>query len=334
MTKFSDNVPFDKRLMLDDFLSSVDFLQDPFVEILADDCSSRAYYRVTSNKASFVLMDSSLEPASYNAFMKVANILLKHSFNAPKVFYYDDEKKLVLLEDFGRYTLKSHLLINPESEANLYYKAVDVLVDLHKISPSDELDVYSDEVLLNGLRRSVVHSYLPKIAARNNYVKAGEELEDIFRSLLRARPSAESVIVLRDYHSENLMIAEGGELGIIDFQDAMNGSSAYDLLSLLEDARRFVAPESARRCLSYYHDKMSTIDIEGFSTSYSILSAQRNLRILGLFHKFGCIEQRAKYKECIPRVVKYLEYRLRDPILHDLSQWARTYNVLYNDEIT
>lgn len=332
MINFETILPKEKQSILTEFLLGALKFNNISVKAIDQDCSTRVYYRIKSSSESFIMMDSSLESQSFFDFIKVQRILTDIELTPPKIIHADINNMLLLLEDFGDYSLKPYLEKNPNNKVEFYKNAIELLIKLHSYGASKELNYYSEDVLLNGLRKSVIKSYLPSIHPIITSEEAGNELEQIFASLLKNYASIKKVIVLRDYHAENLMVLDNKTLGVIDFQDAMNGSATYDILSLLEDARIDVSSNISSYCINYYLER-SNCNIEEFKYYYSVLSAQRNLRIIGLFHKFGYLDNKIKYKKCLPRVINYLNIRLQDPILQDLSKWCIKYKILDNDSI-
>jgi aminoglycoside/choline kinase family phosphotransferase len=137
------------------------------------------------------------------------------------------------------------------------------------------------------------------------------------------------VLVLRDYHAENLMwldersgIARSGQL---DFQDALAGSPAYDVVSLLEDARRDVPPPLAAAMIERYitgrKARDASFDVEGFKLAAALLAAQRNTKIVGIFARLWKRDGKPRYTKFLPRMWGYLDRDLRHPKLAALKQW-------------
>src|SRR5687767_2955516 len=130
------------------------------------------------------------------------------------------------------------------------------------------------------------------------------------------------VMVLRDYHADNLMVLPGGAgLGLLDFQDALAGHAAYDLVSLLQDARRDVAPELEAAMIERYCAAANVADRGLFRAHYEILGAQRNTKILGIFTRLWKRDGKDHYLPLQPRVWTYLERNLRHPALAPVRAW-------------
>jgi aminoglycoside/choline kinase family phosphotransferase len=138
-----------------------------------------------------------------------------------------------------------------------------------------------------------------------------------------ARDGLGPVTVLRDYHAENIMLVEGrsgiAHLGLLDFQDALAGHPAYDLASILEDARRDVSPEIEQAMLDRYVAATGQADV--FRTAYWALAAQRNTRILGVFCRLWKRDGKPGYRRFQPRMWGLLERDLQAPQLAPVRQW-------------
>ena len=130
------------------------------------------------------------------------------------------------------------------------------------------------------------------------------------------------MLVLRDYHADNLMVLPGRpELGLLDFQDALAGHAAYDLVSLLQDARRDVAPELEEAMIDYFCERADVADRALFRAHYEILGAQRNTKILGIFTRLWKRDGKPFYPTMHPRIWAYLERNLAHPALAPVSEW-------------
>ena len=211
---------------------------------LAGDASFRRYFRVVDGDRSAVLMDAPPPHEDPQPFIAVAEWLIARGLSAPEILARDLEKGMLLLGDFGSSRLRETLDTDPERERELYELATDVLVHLHDHPPMEGLKPHGLDQWLEELKL-FTEWYCPAVGADvdlDGYQRA-------WRAVLEpvASDGLGPVTVLRDYHAENIMLVEGREgvahFGLLDFQDALAGHPAYDLASVLEDARRDVPVE-------------------------------------------------------------------------------------------
>jgi N-acetylmuramate 1-kinase len=285
------------------------------VEALAGDASFRHYFRVLREGGSAILMHAPPPHEDPRPFIDVARWLRDRGFPAPTILATDLEQGLVLLEDFGDVRLRETIdAAGQAAEAELYAPAVDLLVELHR-QPAGPFPPYDRQVLQReaGL---FVEWYCPAVGLSvdvDGYRAAWDQVLD------RVRPG-EAVTVLRDYHAENLMLV-GPErsLGLLDFQDALAGHPAYDLVSLLQDARRDVSPDVEAAMLARYRDATGAGD--AFDEVYHVLGAQRNAKIIGIFARLWRRDGKPRYPTLCPRVWTYLHRDLAHPALAPVAEW-------------
>jgi hypothetical protein len=267
-----------------------------------------------------VLMDAPPPHEDPRPFIAVAEWLVARGLSAPEILARDLEKGLLLLGDFGDWRLREWLDDNPAAERELYERATDVLVHLHQHPPMDGLPVHGLEQWLTELEL-FTDWYCPAV---------GVDVDvDAYRAAWTAvlAPVAEDglgpVTVLRDYHAENIMLVgerEGvAHFGLLDFQDALAGHPAYDLASVLEDARRDVPPEIERAMIDRY--VLATGHGEAFERAYWGLAAQRNTRILGVFTRLWKRDNKPHYRRFQPRMWGLLERDLAQPHLKPVRDW-------------
>ncbi|MDA0260844.1 MAG: phosphotransferase [Proteobacteria bacterium] len=289
---------------------------------LADDASFRRYFRVRNGSKSLVLMDAPPGREDVRPFIIIAGHLRSFGYSAPEILAADTVKGFVLLEDFGDEKLST--LARQGGIENAHYElAVDVLADLHARPAAISVPVY-DETLLMSEVRLFIEWYLPSIVPSAPSLEAGEAFERLWRQALVPYAGARETLVLLDYHADNLMWLPQrlglAKLGLLDFQDAVIGHPAYDLVSLLEDARLDVDVDLAESMLDRYVDRRAC-DQQTFRAAYAILGAQRNTKIIGIFTRLFARDGKSGYLELIPRVWRYLERDLGHPALADLRRW-------------
>lgn len=295
---------------------------------LAGDASFRRYERLQGPRGRAMLMDAPPPREDVRPFVKVADHLRALGYSAPAILARDVEAGLLLLEDFGDDTF-TRLLAGGASEAELYRLAVDVLIDLHRQPRAAAIDLppYDEERLL-AEAALLTDWYLPAVdrpvaaTDREAYLAAWRQAFAVFRD----QPTT---LVLRDYHVDNLMRLPGrpgaAACGLLDFQDAVIGPAAYDLVSLLEDARRDVSPHVITHMTKHYLDAFPAIDRERFLAAYAVLGAQRNAKIIGIFTRLMARDGKPHYLSHIPRVWRLLAGDLQHAALADLRGWFETH---------
>lgn len=283
---------------------------------LAGDASFRRYFRLHRGHETAMLMDAPPPHEDVRPFLAVAEWLAWHDLRAPKIYAADPGQGMVLLEDFGQRRMRDHLDTAPHDEMTIYGTAVDALVRLAGVSAGPwqpyDMAVYLREA------RLFVEWYAP--AAGLTVDAPGWDVAwEAALAPLVARQTA-PVTVLRDYHAENIMLLDGGLQGLLDFQDALAGHAAYDLVSLLQDARRDVAPALEAAMIDRYI-AATGVEADTFRADYALLGAQRNAKIVGIFVRLARRDGKPRYLSLIPRVWAQLERDLAHPALAPVAAW-------------
>jgi N-acetylmuramate 1-kinase len=326
-------------------------------ERIAGDASARSYERLTLGDRRVILMNSPRRPDGppvrngrpYSAiahlaedvkpFVALAKGLRERGFSAPEIYAADLAEGLLLLEDLG-----GQLVVEgspPEPVGFCYQTAVDVLIALHRLQlpdtlpvaptigyqiPSYDIDALLIEVELLPDWYLPYRDAAPPPGARDSYLA-------LWREALAPAITDRATWVLRDFHSPNLLWlperAGSARLGILDFQDAVMGSPAYDLASLLQDARVDVPEEMEIELLGRYvrarRDTEPGFDVPAFVQIYSTLAAQRASKILGIFARLDHRDGKPQYLRHLPRVWGYLRRSLAHPALAALADWYRAH---------
>lgn len=279
---------------------------------VAGDASFRSYYRVFFQEKTFILMFAPPSHEDVMPFIKIDEILVNNNFRAPKILAKNIDLGFILLEDFGDETFSKALQKNIANEYFLYEKACDVLVEIQKI-PLKNIDVlhYNHATLFREVML-FIDWYLPW----KNHEISLQQIQDYkfhWIELFDKLSKNNQALVLRDYHADNLMVLNNGNgfenVGLLDFQDALIGSWSYDLLSLLEDARRDVDEKNKQKLFDYFISK-TNYNREDFLVDYEIISLQRNIKILGIFARLSLRDGKNQYINFIPRVKGFVEQRL------------------------
>ncbi len=286
---------------------------------LAVDASFRRYFRVIDGGRRAVLMDAPPQHEDPRPFIAISEHLLSQGFSTPEILACDLEIGLVLIEDFGSIRMRETVDAVPESERSIYAEVVELLASLHQ-HPAGPVPAYS------------MQEYQREVRLFIDWYCAAVDITPDLDSFVAAWdavliPVIESqnppVTVLRDYHAENVMLIENRfdqkRLGLLDFQDALAGHPAYDLVSMLQDARRDVSPELEAEMLAHYH--MIANPAENFDDCYWVLGAQRNTKILGIFTRLWKRDGKAGYLQYQPRMWGLLERDFMRPVLAPVKAW-------------
>lgn len=290
------------------------------VDPIPGDASFRRYFRLRGEQGGGMLMYAPPPEEDPQPFLDVAHWLIDIGARAPEIFAADAAAGWVLTEDFGTDRMRDWLDLNPQGEDGTYAAAIDALVPLHRIEagpfPAYDWPAYLREVHL------FTEWYTPAMGLEVDTDSYVEAWQNALGPLIARQ--GKGVTVLRDYHAENILLlgpgADGsGEQGLIDFQDALAGHPAYDLVSLLQDARRDVSTELEARMLERY--KSYGLAGEHFDADYALLGAQRNAKIVGIFTRLCKRDGKPKYLEFIPRVWAAMERDLKHPALGSVADW-------------
>jgi aminoglycoside/choline kinase family phosphotransferase len=334
--------------------------RDAELVALRGDASTRRYYRVWHQGRSAMLMDqpqSAEAPAcppsataderralGYNAvarlagancarFIAAANYLRERGLAAPQIYAANVAEGFVLLEDFGD-DLYADALGNGADELALYRAATDAIARLHaQPAPrliAGDMPLYHYDVQAQLAETDLMTEwFVPLALGRSAAPDEVSEHRALWREALTSICAPDSVFVHRDYHAQNLFwLAERqglARVGMIDFQDALAGNRSYDLISLVEDARRDVAPELAaamqERYLAAANADGHVLDEEAFRAESAVTAAQRNAKIAGIFARLANRDGKRRYLSFVPRVWRYLERDLSHPALAKLRAW-------------
>ena len=288
---------------------------------LAGDASGRRYERLQQAGRSAILMDADPAKGEQTApFLRIARYLSGHGFSAPAVLGADTQNGFLLLEDLGDDLFARLVQERPDIEQPLYRAAAEMLYALHQCPPEPELP-HADCDRLTSMIDLVFDPYSTAMGAPV-HSDAQTAIKTSLHAALHKLAPQQTVTILRDFHAENLIWLPNrngiARVGLLDFQDALVGHPAYDLASLLQDARRDVSADTARDALNHYIT-ISGSDRDTFRAAYAVLGVQRNLRILGIFVRLCLVAEKPGYVDLIPRVWGHLMAGLAHPELSDLA---------------
>jgi len=327
---------------------------------LPGDASTRRYIRLRLGEREALLMDqpqSAETPAasagaspgerralSYNAvarlagadcarFVAVAKYLRAKGLSAPDIYADDAAQGFVLIEDLGD-DLFADALARGADEQALYAAAAEVLAKLHAgaapglLPPDKHLHAYDETALLAEVDLLTEWFFPVALGRKADEDETGQHRE-LWRQALAPHLRSLSVFVHRDYHAQNLLwLPERSgvaRVGLIDFQDAVAGAKAYDLVSLIEDARRDVPPALAESATAHYLKAMreqgTPLDGRAFAEEMAVFAAQRNAKIVGIFARLFRRDGKGRYLAYLPRVWSHLGRDLEHPALAALKSW-------------
>ena len=300
-------------------------LADVGLQPLCPDASFRRYFRLATSDGQWLLMDAPPDYENVDTFVRVAKHLATLGLRSPQIGKVDNVNGFALVEDFGNDTF-TVLLDAGEDEQVLYGYAIDVLTTLHQqpraadlALPAYDLAAFMDEALL------MVDWYVPWVTSARVARTDRQRYQQIWNAIFEALPPPTTTLVLRDFHVDNLMRIPGespeGQIGLLDFQDARIGPTTYDVVSLLEDARRDLNPELVKTMRRRYLKVMSLEDTENFNAWYRVLGAQRHCKVAGIFSRLALRDDKSAYLRHLPRVITLLQQHLGDPLLMPLTQW-------------
>ena len=273
-----------------------------------------------------------LAGADVGRFIAAANYLRARGLSAPEIYTADTSLGLAIIEDLGDALYCD--VANAKNEEELYAAAAEVLARLHaqdapaQLPPDKELHAYDETAMLAEIDL-LTDWYMPLALGRAATAAEISEHRALWRTVLSKSLNAQPVFVHRDYHAQNLMWLPQrtglARVGLIDFQDAVAGSNAYDLISLVEDARRDVAPEIAEATTRHYLAAMkaqgASLVEEQYRSQMAVMAAQRNAKIAGIFARLFRRDGKPRYLGYLPRVWGYLNRDLEDPALRPLKAW-------------
>lgn len=292
---------------------------------LPQDASRRRYFRLGDGGRRAILMDAP-PPETVASFITVTRHLQGLGARVPAIIAADAARGFLLLEDLGVQTF-ARLLDAGRHPAALYRLAVDALsaIRRHPRATAIELPAYD-------FRRALAEAellldwYLPARLQRPVSAAARAEFAEIIAALLASLPPLPPTLVLRDFHIDNLMLcgAGAGECALLDYQDALIGSPAYDLASLLEDARRDLSPQLRRALADRYRAQNRDLDAAALRRHLAFWAAQRHCKVAGIFTRLWLRDGKDAYLRHLPRVLNLLRRRLSEPPLAPLRAWLKT----------
>ena len=294
---------------------------------LAADASFRRYERVAHGGQVAVLMDAPPPWENVAPFIAVTDHLQRYQLSVPRILAADVESGFLLLEDLGDASFTKLLRAQPAREGELYLAATTALIEITRASQRDEtvhLPIYDMAVYLReaGL---FAEWFLPQVVGIDYASALRDEWLGLWEQIINSSNLQQNCLVHRDYHADNLFWLNDQQghraVGMLDYQDALWGDAAYDLASLLEDARRDVDAATVASCLQQFIDATGE-NKNDFLTRYALLAAQRNAKIIGIFARLAVRDGKAHYLDYLPRVWAHFMGDLKHPRLAPIAAYV------------
>ena len=272
-----------------------------------------------------------LAASRVGAFVLIADYLRHRGFRAPEVLAHDSVHGLALIEDFGENReIARQIESGGVDEHTAYVGAADILAALHREDAPEILSNGSDVWPILDFDRLALASnadlYADWLRAERGEGPltgvARADWEKVRDDLIALAMEFPRTFTLRDFHAENLLWLGNGEVGLLDFQDAVRGWDAWDMAMLTQDARRAVSPEVAEAAIRHYLDRTGK-SREGFEERLAVIGALNALRIAGVFSRLQHRDGRPRYGQFQPRQFAILARNLSHPALKDMNAFVR-----------
>lgn len=284
-------------------------------EAITGDASSRQYFRLQreNNDPLILMLDPPEQGGTTEVFAKMSLHLRSIGFTAPEILFHDAVDGRMVLSDLGPFDIADWLVQHPDQEMEIYSAVVELLADLQtKPTPTDLPVMDFDTAAKITDLAAIYYAKSPLLV---------DDLNDLIRDLYQCYVSPDLFLALRDFHTQNLIwrpqLSGHDRIGLLDFQDACLAPAGYDLMSLLRDARRDVAPDVAQQMVKHFQQKNPMVS----ESHLACVGAQRNLRILGIFARLS-ETGKPQYLDLIPRVWGQLMIDLNHAALRDLKTFV------------
>ena len=313
------------RLRIISIFLKKNYIENFKIKEIKGDASFRKYFRIYLKNKSYILASAEWEKKSnILSYVLVNKFLNKKGINAPKVIDYDYKNGLALLQDFGDKTYL-RLIKKSKNKFHIYQSLIKYLIKIQRINFKTNIfrfKKYNFRILKKEIDLFFIW-YLPYILKIKNNSQI-KKLRQLLLSILKNNFINNNYFVHRDFHISNLMEYGDGsqnKIGVIDSQDALIGSRAYDILSLIDDVRIKTNPDLKQKLLNYYlllAKKEKNFNIKQFKKEFSILSVQRAMKIIGIFSRLFKRDKKNRYLKLIPYTWTILNKRLEDPIFKEV----------------
>lgn len=325
-----------RQLWLVDYFKGNDFR----VTAASEDASFRSYFRVSTEQNSYILMDAPPDHEDCHSFVAVQRLLAANGVQVPELFATDYELGFLLLGDFGDQLYLNALEAAIEAEqstasetptaASLYQAAIDTLINIQSIPAAKaQLPAYDEKLLMSEMQL-FTDWFIGEHLGLTMHATEIQVLNQTYKLLTDNALQQPQVMVHRDYHSRNLMVIDGNQPGVIDFQDAVYGPLTYDLASLLKDCYISWPAVTIEHHCRYYLQQYNTENRDSITFSqllqwFELMAAQRHLKAIGIFCRLHYRDGKSSYLHDIPRTMNYLlETAAKHPELDAFNQLLKS----------
>lgn len=296
-----------RKNALNEWLKQIHYDKSYQLIPLAGDASFRRYFRLMINTQSYVVMDAPPEKEGLTSFIQIAHTLREHGVHTPKIIEANTHDGFLILEDLGDQLLGSGL--NSTNQDARYHAALNTLIQIQQCPTRKPLLPKFDPAHMvqeMSLFNSWFLEYLLGVSLTSREEK---HLKTIFLELTSHLTEQPQCFIHRDYHSRNLLIVPSTEtIGVIDFQDAMEGPFTYDLVSLIKDCYQFWPEETKTAWIQYFYQRMPDTfgwSIYEFQQGVDWCGLQRHLKVLGIFSRLHLRDHKSTYLKDLPLTLNY-----------------------------
>ncbi len=311
---------------------------------IGEDWSQRKYFRVIKGSRSAILVHAvpdddlrSVPGHKLGDFVDIGRFLKKTDVSVPEVYAFDLNHGLLLIEDFGDRDFSGLIAEGGARQMDLYKLAANCLIHLYKRAAYVPIDLpdYFESHIHTG-RRRVVDWYMPAVLGRRNPDGVAEEYLDIWEDIEKSLPPVVRRFQHADYHPGNLIYLPDRlgikQVGLIDFQGGVMGPAPYDLVNLLEDARRIVPQEIKDACLAQFTASLSGAEKESFQMWYPVLAAQFHFRVIGQAIKLAMKSNITRLMDLLPVLAVHIQKDLQNPALAPMKDWFDRQGVDFSED--
>jgi aminoglycoside/choline kinase family phosphotransferase len=319
---------------LEDWLS--DSIDQPIKAILtaSTDASFRRYFRIfTENRNTYIAVDAPPEYEDSVKFVNIASLMETMGIRVPEIILTNLQKGFLLIGDLGKKTMLNAIKGERTKREEFYGEAIEILFDIQNNGSKyvGDLPFYSKELLMDEMRLFVDWFCLRHLQIDPEII-ADYGFEEIFEKLSESALRQNQVFVHRDFHSRNILLSKKGEMGVLDFQDAVVGPITYDLVSLLKDCYISLPSSKIDYWVDYYFSRLMDAELidknhQGFKLDFDLMGVQRHLKAVGIFSRLKYRDGKDSYILDIPRTIDYVsatakQHSFLDPLYQFIHQYV------------